>query len=270
MTIPFECDDKDRLVAYVYGELSAEDRKDVERHLALCAACGSEVAGFTEIRSVLAGWQPPEAQLDFTIVPRATVVPLPVATPAPIPVAARQATGLLPAWARFAAAVLVLGVGLGAANLQVRSDANGVSVTTGWMTPASAGAVLVAVPPVEPSAPALRPVEESPAAWQPALAQLETRLRAEMRSTHVDAPTSDAAVLRKVEALITESERRQRQEYAIRLAQLGRDVDMQRRADLVRVEQGVGQMTGATGAEVARQRELLNYIVRTSMQRPQQ
>jgi hypothetical protein len=267
MTIPLGCDDKQQLVAYVYGELPAEDREAVERHLALCAACAAEVAGFGEVRSALAGWQPPEAQLDFTVLPRATLVPMPV--PAPAPPSVRPASGALPAWARFAAAVLVLGVGLGAANLQVRSDATGISVTTGWMTPASARPVLAAVPPAEPSAPALRPVEDA-TAWQPAMAALEARLRAEMKSTRVEVPSTDAAVLRKVEALIAESERRQRQEYAVRLAQLGRDVDMQRRADLVRLEQGVGQMTGRTGAEVARQRELLNYIVRTSMQRPQQ
>ena len=63
-------------------------------------------------------------------------------------------------------------------------------------------------------------------------------------------------------ALITESERRQQQELALRLTQFTRDVDVQRRADLVRIDQGIGQLEGRTGAEVARQREMLNYIVR--------
>ena len=44
---------------------------------------------------------------------------------------------------------------------------------------------------------------------------------------------------------------------------------MQRRADLVRIDQGIGQLEGRTGAEVARQREMLNYIVRAGL-RPQQ
>ena len=77
-------------------------------------------------------------------------------------------------------------------------------------------------------------------------------------------------MLRKAQALIDDSEQRQRQEFAVRLAQLGRDVDMQRRADLVRSNRVSDRCEGRTGAEVARQRELLNYIVRTSMQRPQQ
>jgi hypothetical protein len=35
----------------------------------------------------------------------------------------------------------------------------------------------------------------------------------------------------------------------------------------VRIEYGLGQLEGATGAEVARQRELLNYLVTVSQRR---
>jgi hypothetical protein len=50
----------------------------------------------------------------------------------------------------------------------------------------------------------------------------------------------------------------------LRLTQFSRDIEMQRRSDLVRIEQGFGQFEGRTGAEVARQRQLLDYLVRTS------
>lgn len=65
--------------------------------------------------------------------------------------------------------------------------------------------------------------------------------------------------------MIERSEQRQQQELALRLAQVVRDVDAQRRADLLRVEQNFGQLEGQTGAAMARQRdELLNYLVRVS------
>jgi hypothetical protein len=69
-----------------------------------------------------------------------------------------------------------------------------------------------------------------------------------------------------VQALIEQSERRQQRELALRLAQVVRDVDAQRRADLLRVDQNLGQLEGQTGAAAAQQRELLNYLVRVSQQ----
>ncbi len=75
--------------------------------------------------------------------------------------------------------------------------------------------------------------------------------------------------LSRLQALIQASEKRQQQELAMRLAQFGRDVDVQRRADLVRIDQGIGQLEGRTGAEVERQRELLNYIMRAGLKPPQ-
>ena len=73
-------------------------------------------------------------------------------------------------------------------------------------------------------------------------------------------------MLRRVQALIEQSEQRQQRELALRLAQVVRDVDAQRRADLLRVDQNLGQLEGQTGAAAAQQRELLNYLVRVSEQ----
>ena len=56
-------------------------------------------------------------------------------------------------------------------------------------------------------------------------------------------------------------------ELALRVSQVTTDVESQRRADLVRIEQNMGQIEGLTGAEAARQRELLNYLVRVSQRR---
>jgi len=147
------------------------------------------------------------------------------------------------------------------ANVQVRRDATGLTVSTGWMTPAP-----VATPPVRES-------------WQPAMASLEESLRREFRAqpaataaavpAAARAAASDPITLSRLQTLIEASEKRQQQELAIRLAQFGRDMDMQRRADLVRIDQGLGQLEGRTGAEVARQREVLNYIMRAGLRPPQ-
>jgi hypothetical protein len=67
-------------------------------------------------------------------------------------------------------------------------------------------------------------------------------------------------------ALVAESEQRQQRELALRVAQLQRDFDGQRRADLRRIQDNLGQLGGWTGAEVARQRDVLNYLLRVSSQ----
>ncbi len=42
---------------------------------------------------------------------------------------------------------------------------------------------------------------------------------------------------------------------------------MQRRTDLLRVQQGLGRLEAYTGAEVAQQREMINRMVRVSQGR---
>jgi hypothetical protein len=76
------------------------------------------------------------------------------------------------------------------------------------------------------------------------------------------------ALLSQVRSLVDESERRQQRELALRLAQVVQDFDAQRRTDLVRIEQGFGQIESLTGQEAARQREITNYLVRASQRQP--
>lgn len=266
MTETFRCDDKDQLVAYLYDELGAGARAGVDAHLHGCGACAAEVAGLGGVRQELAGWQPPAVALGFTVMP-VGIAPAIAAPP-------RSRWQDVPAWARLAAAVLVMAIGVSVANVQVRYDAQGVVVTTGWMTPAAPQAAREAAPVT--AVPAAAAVGDE--AWRTALTALEERLRADLAApaplavagTRPTAPALDAEdLLARVTALVEESELRQRQELAYRLTQFNRDMEVQRRADLVRIERGVGQMEGRTGAEVARQREMLHYLVRASQQRPQ-
>lgn len=251
MSDRFSCQDKDSLIAYLYDEVEPPLRQQIEEHLRSCRACADELDSLAMVRTELSAWTPPEVELGITIARKADVV-----RPA-------RWWSEIPAWAQAAAAVFLLAVGLGAANIQVRSGPDGIVVTTGWMTP-SAGARSTDNATVEES-------------WKPALAALESQLRGEMQTSRASAmePVSmpmradGNAVLKQVQAMLAGSELRQRQELALRVSQLTRDMDIQRRADLVRISQGFGQFEGRTGEMEARQRQMINYITRVSGQ-PQQ
>lgn len=252
MSIRFTCDDAETLVAYLYDELDAGQGAAVARHLENCAACAADYAALGGVRRVLGEWTPPAPPLRFTVAPQ---------TPATVRGPAASRWQGVPAWAQLVAATLALAVGAAVANVQVRHDADGWTVSTGWIAPAT---------------PAATPAEAVAEDWRPALAALEQSLRQELatgaeapRAATVAATAADPQAVSRMRSLIQESERRQQQELALRLAQFSRDLDLQRRADLVRIDQGIGQLEGRTGAEVARQREMLNYIVRAGLRPPQ-
>lgn len=263
MTNRYHCEDKERLIAFLYGEASDHERAQVEAHLAGCRSCADEVDDLRAVRVDLAAWQPPDADLGFRIV-RETVT-------------ASRRWWQVPAWAPLAmAAGLLLAF---AASVQVEYGNGAIVVRTGWATigdstPTIASGASVAATAVVPSA-------EPPGAAmserdvRAAMASLESRLRAEMATARsASGPAAggggavDRAVLvKQVESLIEASERRQQRELAFRLAQAMQDVDTQRRSDMARIENGLGQIEGLTGQEVARQSRLINYLMRTSQER---
>lgn len=257
MSTQFHCDDTETLVAYLYDDIDPVRRETVARHLPGCARCRDEVAALGGVRQALSEWTPPSPALRFTVVPESAVSN--VVTPQ-VP-----AWQTVPRWAQAIAATLALAVAASVANVQVRHDASGWTVSTGWMSPAPATAA--ATPGAEPT-------------WGPALASLEESLRREFSARPAAAPVSvvtapapvaasDSETLARVRGLIEASEKRQQQELALRLTQFVRDVEMQRRADLVKINQGFGQLEGRTGAEVERQREAINYLIRAGLRPPQ-
>ena len=240
------------LAAYLYDECVAAERAMVEAHLAICHACASELASLGATRSALASWAPPEMELGFRIVSDREVQPT-----ATVLRPARWWQQPLPAWAQAAAAIVIFAAG---GLLGMRAG------TENTATPA----------PMVASAPAERTGGASSVSAAD-LAAVEQRLQrqiAGLRSVSTAAApvrvaANDAEVIERVRALLTESEERQRRETAIRLTQVLRDVDMQRRMDLARIEDTFGQMQGLTGAELLQQREVLNYLQRVSTRRPQ-
>jgi hypothetical protein len=169
--------------------------------------------------------------------------------------------GDAPVWLQAAAAMLVVAASLGVANINLTYSKDGLSVTTGWLRPAPA-------PVASQAAIAPQPTE---AASRSDLTALEEKLLQEMKAqpaTAAAAPSDDEAVLKRVRALVQESERRQQRELALRVAEMARDAQTQRQADLVRIDRSLGFLQNRTGVEVMRTQQQLNTLAqRVSQQR---
>lgn len=90
------CEERERLIGYVYDECDATERRVVEQHLETCPTCRTEIRGLRSVRQDLLAWEVPEHA--------------PIWRPiAPVRVESRWQA--MPAWAMAAAAGLLLMVG---------------------------------------------------------------------------------------------------------------------------------------------------------------
>lgn len=242
----------DLLVAYLYDEIDAADRATFNAHVSGCGRCTRELAALRGVRSTLSAWAPPEPRMITNYEPRAT---------SDEPRATARSWHDVPGWAQVAAALLVLGVSMGIANVEVRRDSAGWTLRTGWSkVPAQNAAALPATPASAP--------------WRADLTALERQLRTELqsmsstvRAVPAAAPTNtmtDAELQRRVRAIIGESERRQERELALRVAEVVKDVSAQRQADLVKINSSLGFIQTSTYGEQMKQRELVNYLLKVS------
>ncbi|MGE3843871.1 MAG: anti-sigma factor [Vicinamibacterales bacterium] len=254
------CQSKELLVSYLYDEATPEERRLVEAHFAECDSCRMEVSALGGVRESLAAWDAPALATHVRVV--SDVAP---------PQRPR------PTWWQVgslaAAAVIVLAAAAGVANLELSYGPDGFSARTGWSRPVAA-----------PTTPAAAVESMSGAApWRAELTALERQLRRDLGGSAIQsvsapaaAPVSlastrgapDAELLRRVQQLIDESEIRQQRNLALRMAEVSRDFNVQRQADLVQIQQGMGRLEGRTEAEAARAREMMNYIMRVSQQEP--
>src|SRR6476469_160795 len=151
------------IVAYLYGEMEADERVAFDRHLVACAPCRAELADLHDVRSQLARSVPPELPANFPFT-------LDLLRP---PVAGGPRARTIPVWAQAIAATLILGVAGGIANLDVSySSASGLSIRTGWRHPVDAS---TGQPPAAPAR--IAQTTQSPAPWTGDLAALERTLR---------------------------------------------------------------------------------------------
>ena len=266
-TCSYPIDRDETLVGYLYNDIDPDARVRFEAHLASCDVCREELQALQGVRQGLARWAPPEPNVALAesartanFEPRTTNAERRTTNDE-----RRTSWWRPPAWAQVAAAVLLLGVSAGVANLDVRYDANGLTMRTGWAK--SAGP---AVAPVRAGEPARDTVTHAE------LIALDDRLRAEVRalqtSAHAaasgDAQSSrasiDADLLRRVRTLVDESEKRQQRELALRVGAVLRDVNAQRQSDLARIDRSLGLVQNDLGVEVLKQRERVNYLMRVN------
>jgi len=214
------CDDKASLIAYLYDECDAAERRLVEEHLKNCASCTTELANLRGVRVALREWAPPDQALGFRVVrDEATVLR---------PSRWWGRGGLrVPAWAQVAAAVLLLAAGAAIANLGVRRDAPSAADLARLERRLEQQAQQIS---------ALR------AAAIPAPANVSTPVGP---TTTVPVRLS-AEVLRAVQTTIGDMERRQQravdQQIAERFLRFARDMDTQRITDQRRFLQGLSQI----------------------------
>jgi hypothetical protein len=272
------------IVSYLYDDLDAAQRAAFDTHLVLCARCRAEVGQLSDVRQKLSVWEPPTVfSLQSSVFSRESSVGSRESAVGSLRSAAGSRESWwsdVPAWARVAAAVLCLGVGAGVANLDVHYDRQGLSIRTGWLKPPAAQTAAVAPGSAAPASTVrfdATPGADAP--WHADLAALERQLRTEFRSADATAPVgvalnrgsqpslSDAELLKRVRALVDESERKQNRELALRVGEMVRGVNEQRQADLRKIDQSLGLIQSNTGVEVLKQRQLLNYLVRVSSQK---
>jgi hypothetical protein len=261
------------LMDYLYGEMAAEGQAAFDAHLAACARCRTELAALGTVRRQLARWSPPEIESTRRDLTHGGL------RGRPEPSRGSSRWRNLPAWAQVAAAIVVLGVSAGLANLNVHYDPrNGLNIRTGWWREAQRGDIPAPAnrnesqtnAPSNISADAL-----SARPWRGDLMALERQLRSEMHAAtaggaavaHTPAP-ADQDSIRRMKVLVDESERRQQRELALRVTALIQDLNAQRQADLRRIDQNLGLIQDRTGVEVLRNRQMIDYYMQRVSQRP--
>ena len=268
------CDDKASLIAYLYNECDAAERRLIEEHLKTCASCAAELENLRGVRVALREWAPPDQALGFRVVRDEPAPRDREQNPSPARWWRRGGGIRVPAWAQLAAAVLVLAVGAAIANLDVRIGNGALTIKTGWQEA-----------PAVTSASAARGGGAA-APWRADLAALERQLRREISAhpvadtTRTEAgsvpgpttatavarlsPDERAALLRTVQTLIGDMERRQQrevdQQIAERFLRFARDVDTQRIADQRRFLQGLSQIDVRT----TQLSQVSNYLLRVA------
>ena len=213
------CEQRENLIAYLYDEADASERRAVETHLASCEICREELRAFRDVRQDLLAWD----------VPTHESVWKPFVTTRAQPVWHQ-----MPAWAMALAATLVFAIGAAGGfagrALAARPDA-----------PPAPAVVAAVQPPPAPAAVTPAASLEDVRALQARLREIE---RVALQRPAVAAPasmsaTSDAAVLAKVEQLIRDSEGRVNHKTSQKIVSMMQEIGRQRSLDNATLQQQI-------------------------------
>jgi anti-sigma factor RsiW len=244
-------DNHQALLDYLYEEGDLGERLKIAEHLQQCAECSVAVLEFQQVRGLLGSWAPPAAELGFRIVRDQDSSPSAntgearrgwlwgASMPSP-------RLGRISGWAQAAAAILLFAGGMAVSQLHVNYEDGSLTVSTPSARRAQGihNASITLPPSATPPA--------SAAITPETLADLEQLLRERLAGSNA-APVNTEELLQRVRAMIDQSEQRQQRELALRVSQVAREVDTQHQADLLQIQQNVGQT-----------QDLMEYLVRTS------
>lgn len=218
------CDDREKLIAYLYDEADAGERRQVEAHLAGCAECREELRGLRAVRQDLLAWEVPDHGSVWT----PFVAPQTVAW-------WRQ----VPAWGLAAAATLVFGIGL-AGGFAARALAAAPAVMQAQAQPQTVPA----------------PVPQTVAATPEQVRALEERLasieRVALRRPEPVGVSGVALTRVELEQLIKESEGRINQRTAQKIYSAVIDMANQRQRDMASITQQISDAQDKTYGNLAR------------------
>jgi hypothetical protein len=266
------CPGGETLVGLLYDDFEPDatpSRAELLEHVRACATCSAELDALGGVRMQLAAWTAPDVPLGFEVVRTGT--PQPLGWRQTFAAWQQRSLRALPA---AAAAIVVLGGALALARLDIRYDQGGLTVRTGWGHAAEAapGADETAALRRElaslrgdvqrlgaASAGTVAATSFSPAAADPSAVPVSTGTTA---GNAFSAAQTDALWKRFRQAL-DESEVRQQQNLQLRISEVTRDFDLQRRQDLVQVEQGFGRLD-------TQRRQILDQLRNVSLGVPQQ
>lgn len=228
-------DNHDAMLDYLYEEGDPAARLKIAQHLQECAECSVAMLEFQSVRGMLREWAPPATDLGFRLV-QDKAQGKAIAPAAIIPRVWRSG------WMQAAAAVLLFAAGMAVSQLNVDYANGTLTVRSGPAVPPAA-VQNVSAPIATQAVPSQAPVDVD---------ALERELRARLTQQNAS-PVDTEQLLQRVRAMIDQSEQRQQRVLALRLSQVAGEVDAQHQADLMRLQQSVGQT-----------QEVMDYLVRTS------
>lgn len=226
------CNEREKLIGYLYDEVDADERRSVETHLSTCDECREELRAFRSVRQDLLAWDVPDHESVWKPFVTTRVQP-----------AWRQ----VPAWALAAAATLVFAIGGagGFAGRALAARSNQPAELAAAQRPDQAVDVTPAAPAVSVSVDELR-------ALQSRLIALE---RAASVRTVSSAPQSmsasaNAALLSRVEQLIRDSEGRVNHKTSQKILSIITDINKAHSADTAMLMQQISDAQERTNGNI--------------------